>query len=165
MKKVFVILAVLMILPALAFAQLAVGPAAFFKSPVLLGQSVDADEVNVNQFSFGADARYRLGWFQVQGLMLYSVGDINSLDIFLDGGVALDVGIVTVSAGAGPNFTNNFDGSPAQQAGLNSRVGADVRLGPVSVGGSYIMALDITDNGFNIKTSSGLLGAHVLFWL
>ena len=165
MKRLLVIMAVLMITPSVAFAQLGVGPAAFFKSPVLLGQSVDIEEANVDQFSFGADLRYRVGWFQAQALGLYSVGDVNSLDLFLDAGVALDVAIVTLSAGAGPNFTNNFDTSPARQAGLNSRVGADVMLGPVSVGASYIMALDITDNGFSVKTSSGLLGAHVLFWL
>ena len=165
MKKVLVILAVMMILPAIAFAQFAIGPAAYFSSPVLLGQSIDIDEVNVNQFSFGVDTRYRVGWFQAQGLMLYSMGDINSLDIFLDAGVALDVAILTLSLGAGPNFTNNFDASPAQQAGLNSRLGADVLLGPVSVGASYIMALDITDSGFSVKTSKGLLGAQVLFWL
>lgn len=164
MKKVLVILIFLMVLPVMAFAQLGFGPAAFFKSPVLLGQSVDSDEVNVNQFSFGGDVRYRLGWFQAEGLMLYSAGDINSLDVFLDAGVALDVAILTLSAGAGPNFTKNFDGSPAQQAGLNSKVGADVRLGPISVGMSYIMSLNIND-GIDINTSSGLLGAQVLYWM
>lgn len=164
MKKVLVILIFLMVLPVMAFAQLGFGPAAFFKSPVLLGQSVDSDEVNVNQFSFGGDVRYRLGWFQAEGLMLYSAGDINSLDVFLDAGVALDVAILTLSAGAGPNFTKNFDGSPAQQAGLNSKVGADVRLGPISVGMSYIMSLNI-DDGIDINTSSGLLGAQVLYWM
>ncbi len=153
-----------MIVPTFAFAQFAVGPAAFFKSPGLLGQSIDEDEANVNQFSFGGDARYRIGWFQAQALGLYSAGDINSLDLFLDAGVALDVAILTLSAGAGPNFTKNFDGSPATQAGLNARTGADVRLGPVSVGMSYIMSLNL-DHGIDIKTSSGLLGAQVLFWL
>ena len=145
MKRILVIMAVLMITPTIAFAQLGFGPAAFFKSPVLLGQSIDTDEANVNQFRFGADVRYRMGWFQAQGLGLYSMGDVNSLDLFLDAGVALDVAIVTLSAGAGPNFTNNFDSSPARQAGLNSRVGADVLLGPVSVGASHIMALNISE--------------------
>lgn len=164
MKRVLLILAVAMILPAVAFAQLGVGPAAFFKSPVLLGQSIDVDEVNVNQFSFGGDLRYRLGWFQAQALGLYSAGEINSLDLYLDAGVALDVAIVTLSFGAGPNFTNNFNTSPATQAGLNARTGADVHLGPVSVGVSYIMSLNL-DHGIDIRTSKGLLGAQVLFWL
>lgn len=165
MKKLFLAMAVLIILPTMAFAQFAIGPAAFLKSPVLIGQSVDIEEVNVDQFSFGADALYRVGWFQAQGLLLYSTGDVKSLDVILDAGVALDISIVTLSVGAGPNFTNNFETDRARQAGLNSRVGADVLLGPVSVGASYIMALDIQDGGFSVETSSGLLGAHVKFWL
>ena len=165
MRKLLLVMAVLIILPTMAFAQFAVGPAAFLKSPVLIGQPVDVDELNVNQFSFGADALYRVGWFQAQGLMLYSTGDINSLDVLLDAGAALDISIVTLSVGAGPNFTNNFGEGHARQAGLNSRVGADVRIGPVLVGASYIMALDIRDGGFSVRTSSGLLGAHVKFWL
>jgi hypothetical protein len=72
MKRFFVLMALSLILPAMAFAQLSVGPAAFLKSPVLLGQAIDVDEVNVNQFSFGGDVRYRLGWFQAEGLLLYS---------------------------------------------------------------------------------------------
>ena len=112
--------AVAMVLPTAAFAQLGVGPAAFLKSPVLLGQSIYKDEANVNQFSFGGDLRYRFGWFQEQALGLESAGDINSLDLFLDAGIALDVTIVTLSLGAGPNFTKNFDGSPSTQSRLNA---------------------------------------------
>jgi hypothetical protein len=163
MKRVFVLIAFMAILPAMVFAQLSVGPAVYLKSPVLLGQEIDIDEVNVNQFSFGGDVRYRIGWFQAEGLLLYSTGDVDSLDLYLDAGVALDVAIVTLSIGAGPNFTNNFGESHASQAGLNARVGADIQLGAISVGASYIMALNITDYRFSVQKSSGLLGAHVLF--
>ena len=41
------------ILPAMVFAQLSLGPAVYLKSPVLLGQDNDIDEVNVDQLSFG----------------------------------------------------------------------------------------------------------------
>ncbi len=165
MKRAFVLIALMAILPVMAFAQLSVGPAMFLKSPVLVGQDIDMDEVNVNQFSFGGNVRYRLGWFQAESLLLYSAGDVDSLDLFLDAGVALDVGIITLLIGAGPNFTNNFNESPADQAGLNTKVGAELRIGAITVGASYIMALDITDNSFSVEKSSGLLGAHVLFQL
>lgn len=165
MRKVVLILAVLAILPTMAFAQLAVGPAAFLKSPVLLGQTVDVEQLNVNQFSLGGDVRYRIGWFQVEGLVLYSLGEVNSLDVFLDAGVALDVSIVSLSIGAGPNFTNHLGQSAPTRAGYNAKVGADVRLGPVSVGASYIMALRLNDDfRMNVDASSGLLGLQVLFW-
>jgi hypothetical protein len=164
LKKLVLIFSILVIIPIAVFADWGVGGAAFYKSPVLLGQPVDTSSVNVDQFSFGGDLRFKLGWFQAEGLLLYSAGSVSSLNLYLDGGVALDLTIVRLSLGAGPNFTNNFSNSPPTQAGLNFKAGADLMLGSVSVGLSYIMVLNL-NNGFDIKTGSGLLGASVLFWL
>ncbi|MFA6857558.1 MAG: hypothetical protein WCR31_10135 [Treponema sp.] len=73
MKKILSILAILAVLPVFMFAEktggLDIGGAMFFKSPVLLGQLVDRDSLNVNQFVFGGDVRYKLGWFQAEGLL------------------------------------------------------------------------------------------------
>ncbi|OHD72810.1 MAG: hypothetical protein A2177_09085 [Spirochaetes bacterium RBG_13_68_11] len=164
MRKFILILAVLAILPVAVFAEFGVGAAAFYKSPVLIGQLEDLPELNVNQFSFGADARFKLGWFQAEGLVLYSAGDVDSLNAYLDAGVALDVAILRLSLGVGPNFTYNFGESSPFQVGLNAKVGADVMLGPVSIGASYIMALNL-ESGIHVSTSSGLLGIQILFWL
>jgi hypothetical protein len=164
MRKTFLILVVLLILPAAVFADLGVGGAAFFKSPVLLGQPIDAVNLNVNQFSFGGDLRLKLGWFQAEALLLYSAGEVSSVNTYVDAGVALDVAIVRLSLGAGPNFAYIF-GSSVSQIGLNAKVGADVLFGPISVGLSYIMALNINGSGFDVSTSSGLLGVNVLFWM
>jgi len=164
MKKLILILAAVIILPVAAFADVGVGGAAFFKSPVLIGQPIDSGTVNVNQLSFGGDLRLKLGWFQAEGLLLYSAGNVNSLNMYLDAGVALDLAILRLSVGVGPNLATNFGASPAVQAGLNAKAGADLMLGPISVGLSYIMALNL-DNGINVKTSSGLLGLDVLFWI
>jgi hypothetical protein len=84
--------------------------------------------------------------------------------MYLDAGVALDVAILRLSLGAGPNFTTNFGQAAPIQAGLNAKIGADVKLGPISVGASYIMVLNLA-NGVNVQTSSGLLGIQVLFWM
>jgi hypothetical protein len=164
MKKLVLILAVLLILPVAVFADWGIGGAAFYKSPVLLGQPVDISNLNVNQFNFGGDLRLKLSWFQAEALVLYAAGDINSLNAYLDAGLALDVAILRLSLGAGPNFTYSFGKSSPMQAGLNAKVGADVKLGPISFGLSYIMALNF-DNGLYVTTSSGLLGAQVLFWM
>lgn len=162
MRKLILILVVLVILPTMAFAQLALGPAVFLNSPI---QTVDVMQLDVNQFSFGGDVRYRVGWFQAEGVLLYSPGDVNSLDMYLDAGVALDIAIVSLSIGAGPNFTNNLGQSAPIQAGFNAKVGADVRLGSVSVGASYIMALTFDDDiNINANTSSGLFGIQILVW-
>ncbi len=164
MKRRVLILAVLVILPVAVFADLGIGAAAFYKSPVLLGQPIDTDNLNVNQFSFGGDLRFKLSWFQAEALLLYSAGDVSSLNAYLDAGLALDVAILRLSLGAGPNFTYNFGESSPAQAGLNAKVGADVMLGPISFGLSYIMSMNI-DNGLYVNTGSGLLGAQVLFWM
>jgi hypothetical protein len=164
MKRLILILGILVILPTAVFADGAIGGAVFYKSPVLLGQSVDTENLNVNQFTFGGDARLKLTWFQAEALLLYSAGDVNSLNLFLDAGVALDVAILRLSAGAGPDFVFNFGEDSPAQAGLNAKIGADLMFGPISVGLSYIMAMNI-DNGLYVRTSSGLLGAQVLFWM
>jgi len=164
MKKLILILLVTMILPVAVFADVGIGGAAFFKSPVLIGQPVVTGSLNVDQLSFGGDLRLKLGWFQAEALLLYSAGASSSLNMYLDAGIALDVAIVRLSVGAGPNLATNFGGSPAVQAGLNAKVGADLMLGPISVGAAYIMSLDL-DNGISLKTSSGLLGVNVLFWM
>lgn len=164
MRKLALIFVVLTLLPVAIFAELGVGGAALFKSPVLLGQSIDLSNQGVNQFSFGGDLRYKLDWFQAEGLLLYSAGDINSLNAYLDAGVALDLSIFRMSLGAGPDFNNNFGESNPIQAGLNAKVGCDVLLGKMSVGLTYILALDV-GNDMVINADAGLLGAQVLFWL
>jgi hypothetical protein len=164
MKKLILLLIVLVILPVAVFADFGVGGAAFYKSPVLVGQPISTDNVNVNQFSFGGDLRFKLGWFQAEALALFSAGTVMSFNLYLDGGLALDLAILRLSLGAGPNFAVNFNEASAVQAGLNAKLGADIVLGPISFGLSYIMALNIT-NGVDITTGSGLLGVQVLFWL
>ena len=164
MKKRFLILAILVILPVAVFAEFGIGGAAFYKSPVLIGQPLDVANMNVDQFSFGGDLRLKLGWFQAEALVLYATGDVNSLNAYLDAGVALDIAILRLSLGVGPNFTYNFGEDSPMQAGLNAKVGADIKLGPISFGLSYIMVMNL-DNGLYVNTGSGMLGAQVLFWL
>ena len=164
MRKIVLIVLILAVVPIAAFAELGIGGAAFYKSPYLMGQPLDIANANANQFSFGGDARFKLGWFQAEGLVLYSAGDTQSLNMYLDGGLALDLAILRLSLGVGPNFILNFGQSAPAQAGLNAKIGADIKLGAISVGASYIMALNIA-NGVNVQTGSGLLGLDLIFWL
>jgi hypothetical protein len=162
MKKLVLIFAILAIVSTATFADFGIGAAAFYKSPILLGQPVDLGNLNVNQFSFGADMRFKLGWFQAEGLLLYAMGDVDSLNVYLDAGVALDVAMVRLSFGAGPNFTYNFDEPTAVQVGLNAKVGADLMLGPISIGASYIMVLNL-QNGIHV-TKPGVAGNPDPVW-
>ncbi len=164
MRKFLLILIVLTVLPFAVFAEWAFGPAAFLKSPVLVGQPVDVDNLNVNQFSFGADARLKVAFFQGEALLLLSLGEQSSINSYLNVGVALDIAFVRLSLGAGPNINFNLGSNSFVQAGFNAKAGVDFMLGDVSLGMSYIMALNV-DNGPYVDTGSGLLGIQLLFWL
>ncbi len=164
MKKLLLILCVLIIVPIGAFADWGIGPAAFLKSPVLVGQPIDTTNLNVNQFIFGADLRFKASVFQAEALLLYAPGEYSSINGYFDVGIAVDVAIVRLSLGVGPNINFNLRPNSLVQAGFNAKAGVDLMLGPVSLGLSYIMALNI-NNGVYINTGSGLLGIQVLFWL
>jgi hypothetical protein len=167
MKRALLAALVLVLLPAMAaFADFGIGGAAFFNSPYLLGQEVNKSDLNVDQVTFGGDMRLKLSILQGEALALYATGDgVQSLNIYLDAGLALDILLLRISAGVGPNFVFNIDEKDKPvQTGLNGKLSADVKLGPISVGLSYIMDLNI-DHGIDLQTSSGLLGAQVLLWL
>ncbi len=162
MKKYILLLLALAIIPAMGFAQISSGWALFVKSPYLLGDVINVDISNVNQLSAGGMLRFKLGIFQAEGLMLFSLGEVNSLNVFLDAGVAIDIALVTLSFGIGPTFTNTFAESPLYQAGLNAKAQADIHLGTISVGAAYVMGLNI-DRGIRFNTRYGLLGVYILF--
>jgi hypothetical protein len=160
-----IVAALIVLLPLAAFAELGVGGAAFYNSPVLLGQNEVPEELSVDKFTFGGDVRLKLSLLQGEALLLYSASDeVQSLDIILDAGVALDLALFRLSAGIGPNFTYNIGEDQALDAGFNAKLNADVKLKKISVGLSYIMDLNL-DGGIDLDTSAGLLGATVLFWL
>lgn len=167
MRKIVLIVAILMVLSTFAFAQglgVGIGGAAFFKSPYLMGSVPDVGNLNVNQFVFGGDLRVKISIFQAEALLLFATGELTSFNAYLDAGVALDIAILRLSLGAGPNLTFTVGDAAPAQVGLNAKIGADIKLGPISFGLSYIMALSIT-NGIHPNTGSGLLGAQVLYWL
>jgi len=164
MRKLVLILAVLVVVPVAVFAQWGAGGAVFFKSPVLLGQSISLDDLNVDQVCFGGDVRLKLSLFQAEALVLYAAGDVDSLHAFVDAGLAFDIAILRLSLGAGPNFTYNLgETTPPVQAGFNAKISADLVFGSISVGLSYIMALTV-EGGIAVDKSTGLLGFNVLFW-
>jgi hypothetical protein len=161
MKRILLV-ALVVLLPAAAFAELGVGGSVLYNSPGLFGQKVNEIDLNVNKFSFGPDLRYKLWFLQLEALILGSFGSSSSLDGYLDAGLVFDILFLRLSAGAGINGTYNFaDGS--FDKGFNVKANADLKFGKISVGLTYIIDLAM-DNGFRPDLSSGLLGANVLFW-
>jgi len=164
MKKLILICAAMLIIPVVAFAQVAVGGIAFVKSPLLFGEAVNSANTNVNQFCLGGDIRFKANWLQLESVIVGSAGPVNGIDIFTDAGVTFDLAMIRLSAGVGPNLSWNFGTQPIVQTGMNGKIGADVMLGGLSVGASYIMALKYNDH-VNLYNRSGLLGFQVLVWL
>lgn len=186
-KKFFIILLVL-VLPATAFAQLQIGPTAYYNFPLLTeGGEVDVPElrgVDIADFTFGADARLKLAIFQISGLTLFTPGFVDeanllflppSIDLFLDAGLAFDIFFLRLGLGIGPNFSfflgeSELISEPVS-FGTNLRATVDVVLGGISVGLSYLMQFDFdladVDPGtiLDADKTQGLFGLAFLFQL
>ncbi len=165
MKKTLILALVLAFIPLLSFAELGLGASAFFNSPVLIGQKPDASQLREGGFTFGADVRLKfLKFLQLEALGLVSVGDVTSIDMYADAGLALDLAFLRLSAGVGPTvFFLLSDVTDPTLLGFNAKANADIKLGRLSLGLSYIMGL-IVENGLALDKSTGMLGANILFW-
>ncbi|MBN2553835.1 MAG: hypothetical protein JXB06_13745 [Spirochaetales bacterium] len=165
MKRIVLLVMVLALVPLLSFADVGVGAAAFFNSPVLIGQDVDVHELWDGGFTFGGDFRWKLlKILQLEALALVTLDETNAVGLYPNAGLAFDLAILRLSAGIGPNLVFFLDdvGDPAM-FGFHGKANADILLGPVSVGLSYMMALNL-DGGIELNRSTGMLGASVLFW-
>jgi hypothetical protein len=166
MKKILVLVLVLAFVPLLSFADFGIGGSAFFNSPVLIGQKTSSNELWEGGFTFGADARWKLlKILQLEVLGLVTIDETSSLELIPNAGLGFDLAFLRLSAGIGPSLTVLFDSPLDKPAllGFNGKVNADVMLGPVSVGLSYMMGLNF-DGGIDLDKSTGKLGANVLFW-
>jgi hypothetical protein len=165
MKKTLILVLVLAFIPLLAFAELGIGASAFFNSPVLVGADVDTHELWDGGFTFGGSARWKLlKILQLDALALVTLDETNSLGLYPNVGLGFDVAFLRLSAGVGPSLVFLFD-SPTDPTllGFNAKANADIKLGPLSFGLSYMMALNL-DDGVALDRSTGMLGANVLFW-
>jgi hypothetical protein len=165
MKKVLILVLVLAFVPLLSFAEFGIGGSAYFNSPVLIGQAVDTHELWDGGFTFGADFRWKLlKILQLDATALVTLDQTNSVGLFPNAGLVFDLAILRLSAGVGPTLVFLLDDvtDPAM-LGFNAKANADVKLGPLSVGLSYIMAVNF-DSGVALDRSTGMLGANVLFW-
>lgn len=169
MRRLIVVL-LLLVLPMAAFAQLQIGGTALYNFPLVAdGGSVEPD---VSNFTFGADARLKVLFFQGSALALFTPGtDLApaNIDLFLDGGVAFDIALFRLGLGVGPNFRVPLGDGATNGFGLNVKATADVMLGDLAVGLTYLnkFELDFSQAGelLDQDYSQGLLGLSVLFSL
>jgi hypothetical protein len=167
MKKLIVVL-MIALLPTLAFAlDFQVGGTAMYKG--LLSDIQDGpSSVTLDDFTFGAEARLSLGLLQGAAAVLYYPDEFNpSLVALTDIGVTLNLAIVRLGAGIGPNFFIPLSDSSVKgvPVGLNLKGAVDLQLGGISVGlvGYYYLA-SLSDLNADLFTNAQpWLGLSVLF--
>jgi len=182
MKKAILILMIL-IIPAALFADVRVGPTAYYNFPLLQDEQYHPPElegVDLSDFTFGADFRVKLFIFNLQATALFTPGASAgtftlpaSADLYLDGGLAFDLAILRLGVGVGPNFTFFFGDadtiSNPTSMGMNLKATADLLLGPVSLGLSYLTQLDFDAKDpatfLSADKTQGLFGIAFMFKL
>ncbi len=177
-KRIVLVLFIVSI-PSVAFAQIQLGPTAYYNHQLRIAD-VDEDDVvwDTSNFSFGADARLKLGLLQGQAVGLYTppspedgVDAVHLIDLHTNVGLAFDILMFRFGAGLGPSFAFEFGDGATETAGIgtNARVGAEVGLGGIAFALNYLMRFpfDFQEAGriFSADKSRGHVGASVLFSL
>lgn len=136
MKKLFVLLLVVA-LPVVAFADFQLGAVGMYNGGI---DQLKAKTVGVDDFTFGAEARLKLGIFQgaVTGLYYPMNEDAMrppAIVAVTDVGLAFDLLFLRLGAGIGPNFAIPIgEDNDVAKLGANIKLTTDFRLGNLSLG-------------------------------
>ncbi len=169
MKKLIIVL-VIALLPALAFGlDFQIGGTAMYKG--LLSDFINPIgpvDLGLDDFTFGAEARLNFGLIQGAAALLYYPGTPNEIVALTDIGVTVNLAIVRLGAGIGPNFRIPLGGAiTGVPMGLNLKGAVDLQLGKLSLGvvGYYYLASfsDLTADLF--KTAQPWVGLTLLYQL
>lgn len=160
MKRILA-LVILVLIPALGFAQLQVGPGAAF-APTLVSTSQSFPSA-VN-FPFGIEARFRFLYaFQVSATTLFSVDSSPFGMILTDIGASVDLPPFTVSGGIGPDFllgTTSSSGTASSK--INFKASTEWNFGSFSIG---IVAFDPVSSLSQLRTNIPWFGLTALYTL
>jgi hypothetical protein len=135
--KKLVVLLLVVLLPAFAFADFQVGGVGMYKGTIA---QLKAKDVGIEDFTFGGEARIKLGIFQGGLTALYYPEDLTrpaAIVALTDVGLAFDILFLRLGAGIGPNFAIPVGDSGAGdpwKLGLNMKLSTDFRLGNLSLG-------------------------------
>jgi len=134
MKKLIVVL-LIALLPTLAFAfDLQVGATAMYKG--LLSDIIDGPSgIGFDDFTYGGEVRLGFGILQGAAAVLYYPDTVDSLKLLTDIGLTLNLAIVRLGVGIGPNVVIPLDGTiSGVPVGLNLKGAVDLQLGKLSLG-------------------------------
>ena len=169
MKKLIIVL-VIALLPALAFADIdfQIGGTAMYKG--FLSDILDGpDGITLQDFTYGAEARLNFGFIQGAAAGLYYPDEFApSLIVLTDIGLTLDLAIIRLGAGIGPNFYIPLEGTAdGVPIGLNLKGAVDLQLGKLSLGvvGYYYLASLEDLNADLFETAQPWVGLTLLYKL
>ncbi len=153
MKKILTILVLVMIIPACIFAGNVIGltvgaTAAYQKAPVGEVNKDVLDDIQLEDFKFGADVDVKVFVFDVnaKGFIAKDTDKVTILNGIVSANIAVDLSIVRIKAGLGYQYSYNtqtqdiFFGRKAnsfeefENACFDIYTGVDVILGPVVIG-------------------------------
>jgi hypothetical protein len=168
MKKLVVLLLVVL-LPAFAFADFQIGGVGMYKGTI---EQLKAKDVGVEDFTFGGEARIKLGIFQGGLTALYYPEDLTrsaAIVALTDVGLSFDLLFLRLGAGIGPNFAipvgDSGAGDPLK-LGLNMKLSTDFMLGKLSlglVGFYYLESLKDLKNIGDVFKEMPWLGVTAMF--
>ncbi|MBN1647813.1 MAG: hypothetical protein JW874_07260 [Spirochaetales bacterium] len=171
MKKTLLVLAILC-LPIAVFADFQVGAAAYLNIP-LTPEQVEVNELSFSDFLFGADVRFNLGPLSIQGTGFYRGGDdytSSAIGLYTDIGLLIDLAVVRLSLGVGPNFTLLLDDgvSDAARIGANVKASGEIVIGNLAFALNWMMLIEnlaVEDILYALENPYGYLGLSVLYKL
>jgi hypothetical protein len=167
MKKL-IVLVLLLVLPLSLFAQgFYLGVDAMFKGDYMeLPSGFSNPGSIVHNLAFGAEARFTFAIFEAQAMALYNLNQ--SFNTYLDVGLCLDIAIISLGIGVGPNFVINFwSGAPAAAGfGFNGKAHVDLNLGSFKISVFYLLLVDsLNFPTFSQNLRLGNAGLALLFKL
>jgi len=175
MKRIITAILLLTLLPGSVFAlDLYAGATAYYAS---LSQpadvrAIDTESLNLADFALGGEARIVWGFVWASAVGTYTPGDVNMphrLDILLDSGAGMTLGLLRGAIGIGPNYGIAVGNNAGDffRIGANLRVTADVLLGPFSLGLSWISKVEYTRSSFleAFANPYGQIGVALLYKL
>lgn len=176
MKKILLIVA-LIVLPLSVFADFQIGGAAYLNVPLTPGQDAieDASGFEFGDLLFGADVRFNLSLFQAQATVFYSAAEETvpatpaSLGVYTDVGLLIDLSLVRLGLGIGPNLVFILDDvTDPTQIGANIKVSGEIVLGDLSIGVNFITMIEnlaVEDFAAAFEEPTGYFGVSVLYKL
>jgi len=136
------------------------------EDPKYLQDIQPSDQPFLLHLALGGEARLKLSLLEGSALVLYELD--NAFDVYLDVGVSLDLALLTIGAGIGPNFIIQADPDAPEPTsfGFNGRVHADLNLGDIKISAYWLILVEsLSYKNFEDNLTAGSVGVSVLFKL